>query len=145
MPPPAPASTRGHALGLDPAAVVDDPQLDVAAVDRGPSIATRPRPGAPLDPVSHGVLDQRLHRHRRDDRAARLGRDVDRDVQAVAEPRLLEAQVALDVVELLAERHVGAAVAEQVAGELGEVDQQLARLLGPGVDVARPPRPARCR
>ena len=57
-------------------------------------------------------------------------------MQAVAEAGLLEAQVALDVVDLLAERHVGAAVAEQVAGELGEVDQQLARLLGPGVDVA---------
>ena len=63
--------------------------------------------------------------------------NVDRDVQAVAEAGLLQPQVALDVLDLLAERHVRAAVAEQVAGELGEVDQQLARLLGPGVDVAR--------
>ena len=57
-------------------------------------------------------------------------------VEAVPEPRLLEAEVTLDVVELLAQRHVRAAVTEQVARELGEVDQQLAGLVGPGMDVA---------
>ena len=60
-----------------------------------------------------------------------------RDVEPVAKAGLLEPQVALDVVELFGERHVGAPIAEQVAGELGEIDQQLARLLGVGMDVAR--------
>ncbi len=40
------------------------------------------------------------------------------------------------MVDLLAEGHVRTAVAEQVAGEFGEVDQKLPRLLGPDVDVA---------
>ena len=56
-------------------------------------------------------------------------------MQAVAEARLFEPQVALDMIELLAERHVRATVAEQVTGELGEIDQQLASLFGTRVDV----------
>ena len=44
-------------------------------------------------------------------------------------------EVALDVVNLLAQRHVRAAVAKQVARELGEVDQQLSGFLRPGVDL----------
>jgi hypothetical protein len=39
-------------------------------------------------------------------------------------------------VELVGERDVGALAAERVARELGELGQQLARLLGLGVDVA---------
>ena len=54
-------------------------------------------------------------------------------MEAVPEPRLLEAEVTLDMVELLAQRHVRAAVTEQVARELGKVDQQLAGLVGPGI------------
>ena len=87
--------------------------------------------------MAHRVLDERLHRHRRDHGAPGLVRDVHRDVKAVAEAGLLEPQVSLDMVELLAEGHVRAAVAEQVPGELREVGQQLARLVRPGVDVAR--------
>ncbi len=82
------------------------------------------------------VLDQRLHRHRRDDRVSGLRWNVDADAQAAAKAGLLEPQIALDVRDLLAEGHVWASVAEQVARELGEVDQQLPRLLGASVDVA---------
>ena len=124
----------GQPVGVDPAAVIGDPQLDVLAHDAGahrhPS-----RARASFDAMTDGILHQRLHRHRRYDRPQRLGRHVDRHPQRV-KPGLLEAQVALDMLELLGQRHVRAAVAEQVAGELGEVDEQLARIVGAGVDVA---------
>src|SRR6202042_41152 len=88
-----------------------------------------------LDAVPYGIFDQRLDRKRRDDRRPGLGWDREADVEAISEASLLEAQVALDVGELIGDGHVRAAVAEQVARELGEVDQQLPRLLGPGVGV----------
>ena len=81
-----------------------------------------------------GILDQRLDRHRRHDGAPRLLRHADRHIQ-VRKARALQPQIALDVLDLLSERHVRAAIPEQVAGELGEVDQQIARLLGPGVNL----------
>ncbi len=98
--------------------------------------AIRPLPGSALDPVADGVLDQRLNRHRRHDGVAGLLGHVHGHVK-LAEPGPFQPQIALHVVELLGQRHVGAPVAEQVAGELGEVDQQLARLLRPRVDIAR--------
>ena len=58
------------------------------------------------------------------------GATLTRTSQPVAEARLLEPQVLLDVVQLVGQRHVGAVAAERVAGELGELGQQLARLLG---------------
>ena len=87
--------------------------------------------------MANGVLHQRLDRHGGHDRRQCLGSDINGDVQAVAKPGLLEAQVPLNVLELLAQRHIRAPVAEQVARELGEIDQKLARLLGAGVNVAR--------
>ena len=127
---------RRDALGLDPAAVVRDPQLHVAArdarLDRDPATVT-----AALDAVTDRVLDQRLDRERGDDRRPGLGRDVEADVKPVAEAGLLEAQVSLDVGELVGDGDIRPAVTEQISGELREVDQQLARLLGSGVDVAR--------
>jgi hypothetical protein len=121
-------------LRRDPGPVVDHAQLDVAAVHSGVD-RDLAGPGASLDTVADGVLDERLHGHRRNDGAERLARNVDGDVKAAAETSLLESQVALDVLELLAEGDVRAPVAEQVARELGEVDQQLARLVRPRVDV----------
>jgi hypothetical protein len=59
-----------------------------------------------------------------------LGRDLETYLEPVAEARALQSQVLLDVAELVGERHVGAASAEGVARELGELGEQLARLLG---------------
>ena len=70
------------------------------------------------------------------DRRQHLGVDLQPHLQAVAEACALEPQVFLDVAELVGERHVRALPAEGVAGELGELGQQLSRLLGLGVDVA---------
>ena len=87
--------------------------------------------------MAHGVLHQRLHREHGHDRGQHLGRDAHPHVEPVAEARLLEPQVLLDVVQLVGQRHVGAVAAERVAGELGELGQQLARLLGLRVDRVR--------
>ena len=63
-----------------------------------------PTPVLALEPVPDGVLHQRLdaqegHRDRQ-----HLGRDQQRDLQPVAEPGLLEHEVALDVAQLLGQR-----------------------------------------
>ena len=79
--------------------------------------------------MAHRVLDQRLQRQHRHDGLKHLGRDLEPHVEPIAEARTLEAQVLLDVVQLVGERHVGALAAERVARELGELGQQLARLL----------------
>ena len=64
------------------------------------------------------------------------GRDPQRHLEPVAEAGLLEQQVALDGAELLGERRVLAVAAEGVAGEVGELQQQLAGPVGVGADEA---------
>src|SRR5581483_11441436 len=95
---------------------------------------TRARPA--LNSVTHRVLHERLHRHGRHDRVPGVGGHVDLDVQDVPEARLLQSQIALDVVDFLAQGYVRASIPEQVAGELREVDQKLTGLIGPDVNVA---------
>src|SRR5205823_5366620 len=46
-----------------------------------------------LDPVVHGILEQRLQHQRRDERIARHTLDVPVDDQPIAEPQLLEVEV----------------------------------------------------
>ena len=95
------------------------------------------RAGHPLQAVAHGVLDQGLdgevgHRDRQ-----HLGRDQQRDDEPVAEPGLLEDEVALDVAQLGGQRGELAARPERIAGEVGELQQQLAGPLGVGPDERR--------
>ena len=46
-----------------------------------------------LDPVVHGILEQRLQHQRWDERIARHALDVPVDDQSIAEPQLLEVEV----------------------------------------------------
>ena len=136
MPPPAPASDAGTRSGSIPMPSSLTRQLHVAA-DRSGGDPTCPEPARRSTPwrtafSTSGCTDIAGTTASRVSAGTSIG-----DVQAVAEAGLLEPQVALDVIELLAERHVRAAVSEQIPRELGEVDQQLARLLRPRVDVAR--------
>ena len=123
----------GGALGVDPLAVVGHAQLDVGA-EVAPLDRHAPALGPRLDAVADGVLDERLQRQHRHDRVQHLGVDLDAHAQPLAEARLLEPQVLLHVLQLVGERHVRALAGERVADELGELDQQLARLLRPRVD-----------
>jgi sporulation protein YlmC with PRC-barrel domain len=93
--------------------------------------------GGALDPVPHRVFHERLQGQHRHDGRQDLRRHLQPHPEAVAEAGPLQVQVLLDVVELVGQRHVRALAAERVARELGEVREQLARLLRPGVDVAR--------
>ena len=133
MPGPLPGQRGGRALRVDPGAVVRHAQLDVGA-EVDPLDRHQPALGARLDPVAHGVLHQRLQRQHRHDRLQHLRVDLHPHAQPLAEARLLEPQVLLDVLELVGQRHVRALARERVADELGELDQQLARLLRARVD-----------
>ena len=97
------------------------------------SAAARPA----LDAVLHGVLDERLEAEERHDDGQHLGRDADRHGEPVAEPGLLDDEVGLDRPQLLRERRELAVPAEGVAGELGEVDEQLPGPLGVGARERR--------
>ena len=97
----APAPGRVHAD-----AVVDDAQLDVLA-EVAARRSRRGRAAALLEAVADGVLDQRLQREHRHDVWRTSGAISHAHLEAVAEARLLEAQVLLDVLELVGERHVG--------------------------------------
>ena len=97
---------------------------------------TCPTPVDALEAVAHGVLDQRLHAQERHRDRQHLGRHAERHLQPVAEAGLLEQQVALDRAQLLGERRVVAVAAEGVAGEVGELQQQLARAVGVGAHEA---------
>ena len=122
-------------LGRHADAVVAHAQHDVLA---GVAPGDRDVPvAAALDAVADRVLDQRLQRQHRHDDLQHLGRDLDPHRELVAEAGALEPQVPLHVVELVGERHVGVLAAERVARELGEVAEELARLLRRGVDVSR--------
>ena len=80
--------------------------------------------------VHDRVLDQRLHREHRHQREPRARIDVERDVQPLAEARVLEAQVLLDVLELFVERDELRVLRERVAEVLGEVDDEVVRAFG---------------
>ena len=80
----------------------------------------------------YGVLHQRLEAQERDAHAEHLGRHLQGDPEPVAEPGLLEQQVALDRAQLLGQRRELAVLAEGVAGEVGELEQQLAGPVGVG-------------
>ena len=82
--------------------------------------------GLARQPVPHGVLDQRLQGQERQHHRQHLGRDLELDVQPVAEAGLLQPDVALDVGELVLQRGELARRTERVAGEVGELDEQLA-------------------
>ena len=97
----------------------------------------RARAGLALEAVPDGVLDQRLdaqerHRHRQ-----HLGRDLHGHLQPVAEPGPLQQQVAVDRAQLLGQRRELAVPAERVAGEVGELQQQLAGPLRVGAHERR--------
>ena len=133
IPGPRPASASRGALGVDAVAAVGDAQRDVVAevdaLDRHQAAL-----GLALHPVADRVLHQRLQREHRQHRLQHLGVDLDAHRQPLAEPRLLEPQVLLHVAQLVGDRHVRALARERVADELGELGQQLARLLRARVD-----------
>ena len=66
-----------------------------------PSIATRPPLGLALDAVAHRVLHQRLQREHGQHGLQHLGVDLHAHLQPLAEARLLEPQVLLDVAQLV--------------------------------------------
>ena len=89
-----------------------------------------PRAGLALEAVPDGVLDQRLEAEERHRHRQHLRRDLQRDLQPVAEPGPLEQQVAVDRAQLLGQRGEVAVPPERVAGEVGELQQQVAGPLG---------------
>src|SRR5699024_813541 len=68
----------------------------------------------------------------RDGHGQHFGRDPQGDGEPLTEACLLEHQVALDRFELLLQGGVFAVPAERVAGELGEVHEQVAGTVGVG-------------
>ena len=88
----------------------------------------RPRPGARRRgaPRSRPAAGARAPAARP---AAPPGSTCTRTVSRFAEPRLLEPQVLLHVAQLVGHRDVSVLTRERVADELGELGQQLARLL----------------
>jgi hypothetical protein len=127
---------RASALGVDPGAVVGHAQRDVAA-EVDPLDRHQPACRLAFNPVAHRVLDQRLQREHRQHRLEHLGVDLHTHLQALAEARLLEPQVLLDIAQLVGDRRVRALARERVPDELGELGQQLARLLRARVDERR--------
>ena len=101
---------------------------------RSRSLARRDRAalGASLEPVLDGVLDERLEGQEGNLDRQHLGCDAQHDAQPLAVPGLLEQQVLLDRAELVGERGEVAVAAEGVAGEVGELQQQVAGPLGVG-------------
>ena len=77
---------------------------------------TWPTPSLPSSPwrtafSTRGWIAQVGHRHRQ-----HLGRDEQRDLQPLAEPRLLQREVALDVAQLLGQGGERPAAAEARSG-----------------------------
>lgn len=64
--------------------------------------------------VSHGVLDERLQGEERHDDVQDPKRDMQSDVECVAEARALERQVAVDVAQFVGENRVFTGRAEGV-------------------------------
>jgi hypothetical protein len=105
---------------LRPGVLRDDAHGDPAAV--------------PVEAVLDGVLHERLQAQVGDGDRQHLGRDAERHLQAFAEPRPLQQQVAVDRAQLLGQRRELPVGAVGIAGELGEVEQQLAGTVRVGPD-----------
>ena len=113
-------------------AVVLDGDQRVGAVVGGGDRDGAPTSASAVEAVPHRVLDERLHDEERHRDRQHLGRDPQRDPQPVAEAGLLEHEVALGVAQLVGQRGELAAAAQRVPGEVGELEQQLARPVGIG-------------
>ncbi len=87
-------------------------------------IDTTPRLARRLDAVVDGVLEQRLQHERRHQRVARHAVQVPLDLQAVAQPQLLELEVLAAQLDLVGERRELAVVAHQHAKQVGHVLQR---------------------
>ena len=82
------------------------------------------------------VLDERLDEKRRQANRERLRRGVDLHLELRAKARLLEGQVALDVLELLGERDELAGTGERPAAVVRKGEDQLAGPVRVGADEA---------
>ena len=103
-----------------PGPVVHDGEPEPAALDAGDD-GDRPALLARRDGVLHRVLDERLQQQRGHERGFRPLVDVELEPQAVAEAQLLDAEVEIQRVELLAQRHfLHRVLVERVAQELGQ-------------------------
>ena len=125
-----------HPLGVAARAVVLDRDAAQPAVVLGHD-RDRAAAAAALEAVLHGVLDERLQAQVRHGDGQHLRRHAEHHLQPVAEARLLEQQVAVDRPQLLGQRRVLAVRAARVAGEVGEVEQQLAGPLRVGAHERR--------
>ena len=101
---------------------------------RGPRSTPARPPARDSTPWRTAFSTERLERQHGHDRVQHLRVDLHAHAQPLAEARLLEPQVLLDVLQLVGQRHVRPLARERVADELGELDQQLARLLRARVD-----------
>ena len=101
------------------------------------TIETVPTPVLRRQPVPDRVLHQRLHAQERHRHRQHLRRDLQPHLQPVAEPGPLQRQVAVDRAQLLGQRGELAVRAERVAGEVGELQQQLPGPLRVGADERR--------
>ena len=114
-------------------AVVSNGHAQAAAADAG----TDDEPQRPLGlAVLDRVLDERLDEERRQAHRERLGRGVDLNLELRAKARLLERQVALDVLELLGERDELAWACERPAAVVRKGEDQLAGPVWVGADEA---------
>ena len=132
----SPASARRTFSGSSPAPS-SSTSMTPPGRGRAATIVIRAVPCLSAQPVADGVLDQRLDAEERHGDGEHLGRDPQRDLEPVAEAGLLQQQVALDRAELLGERGELAVPAEGVAGEVGELQQQLAGPVGVGAHERR--------
>ena len=87
--------------------------------------------------MPHRVLDERLHGQERDHGGEHLGAICSVTVSRSPNRARFQPQVAVDRAQLLGERREVAVPAEGVAGEVGELEHQLAGLRGVGVDERR--------
>ena len=118
----------------DPPAVVTDGHAQAAATDaRADKQVKRAIGLAVLD----GVLDEWLHEQWRQANLERFGVGLDGDVELVAEPRLLEREVAPNVAELLIQRDELTGSREPRAQRIGEREDQLPCALRVGADERR--------
>jgi hypothetical protein len=123
-----PASARSSTAGSMPTPSSSTTDLGERAWSDA-SIVMRPPPSLPSRPwrtASRRAAGSRGTARR----SKHLGRDLERDRQAVAEPCALELQVAVDRPELLGDRGEVAVPAERVPREVRELEHELARLRG---------------
>ena len=112
-------------LGLGPDPVVLDADLRLGA-DVGDDEGDPARTVLGGQPVPHRVLHERLDREVGQLDGEDLGGDLQGDAQTVAEPCLLEHEVALHVAQLVGEGGEVAAATQGIPAEVGEVEDELA-------------------